>query len=298
MKIEVPVISAFVDGNSGGNPAGVVLHAQRFSHAEKQRIAAAVGLSETAFVSPSDAADIKLEFFTPNQQIAHCGHATIATFSFLQQKGLLANDRSSKETIDGLRSIIMEGKAAYMEQRAPRFEALNEPDLQAALLSLGITTDDLIEGAEPMLVNTGNSFVVIGIRDSLTIKGLEPDFGLIEQLSEALDLIGFYVFSFDGVGEGRDAGARMFAPRYGILEESATGMAAGPLACYLRERLASQKQEFTIEQGRWMAEPSPSVINVRLTVGTDNRIENLYAGGRGAIREVIEVDVNPSPDLM
>lgn len=90
----------------------------------------------------------------------------------------------------------------------------------------------------------------------------------------------------------------MFAPRYGILEESATGMAAGPLACYLRERLASQKQEFTIEQGRWMAEPSPSVINVRLTVGTDNRIENLYAGGRGAIREVIEVDVNPSPDLM
>lgn len=291
MKIEIPIISAFFDGDSGGNPAGVVLHGERFSSEEKQKIAAAVGLSETAFVSPSDLADIKLEFFTPTQQIAHCGHATIATFSFLRQEGLLAHDQSSKETIDGLRSVNVEGEAAYMEQRAPRFEALDENDLQAALLSLGITTDDLIEGAEPMLVNTGNSFVVIGVRDSETIKGLEPDFGLIEKLSEALDLIGFYVFSFDGVGDGRDAGARMFAPRYGILEESATGMAAGPLACYLREQLGMQKQEFTIEQGRWMFAPSPSVINVKLTIGNDSGIENLFAGGRGAIKEVLEVNV-------
>ncbi|WP_418140001.1 PhzF family phenazine biosynthesis protein [Marinobacter sp. MA] len=291
MKIEVPIVSAFVDGDAGGNPAGVVLNAEQFSSEQKQKIAAAVGLSETAFVSPSKSADIKLEFFTPTQQIAHCGHATIATFSFLKQNGLLVRDRSSKETIDGLRSVNMESDSAYMEQRTPRFEKLSEDDLQATLQSLGLAADDLIKGAEPMLVNTGNSFVVIGIRDSKTIKGLKPDFDLIEKLSESLDLIGFYVFSLDGVGDGRDAGARMFAPRYGILEESATGMAAGPLACYLREQLGMQKHEFTIEQGRWMATPSPSVINVRLTIGNDNGIENLFAGGRGSIKEVVHLDL-------
>lgn len=291
MKIEVPVVSAFVDGEAGGNPAGVVLNAERFSSEQKQKIAAAVGLSETAFVSPSKSADIKLEFFTPTQQIAHCGHATIATFSFLKQNGLLVRDRSSKETIDGLRSVNMESDSAYMEQRAPRFKTLGEDDLQATLQSLGLTADDLIEGAVPMLVNTGNSFIVIGIRDSKTIKGLKPDFDLIEKLSESLDLIGFYVFSLDGVGDGTDAGTRMFAPRYGILEESATGMAAGPLACYLREQLGMQKHEFTIEQGRWMATPSPSVINVRLTIGNDNGIESLFAGGRGSIKEVVHLDL-------
>lgn len=291
MKIEIPVVSAFVDGEAGGNPAGVVLNAEQSSAEQKQKIAAAVGLSETAFVSPSKSADIKLEFFTPTQQIAHCGHATIATFSFLKQNGLLVRDRSSKETIDGLRSVNMESDSAYMEQRAPRFETLGEDDLQATLQSLGLAADDLIEGAVPMLVNTGNSFIVIGIRDSKTIKGLKPDFDLIEKLSESLDLIGFYVFSLDGVGDGRDAGTRMFAPRYGILEESATGMAAGPLACYLREQLGMQKHEFTIEQGRWMATPSPSVINVRLTIGNDNGIENLFAGGRGSIKEVVHLDL-------
>lgn len=289
MKIEVPIVSAFVDRDTGGNPAGVVLNAERFSPEQKQRIAAAVGLSETAFVSPSDLADIKLEFFTPTQQIAHCGHATVATFSYLRQQGLLSSDRSSKETIDGCRSIHMESDAAYMEQKAPRFEPLTDADLQSTLQALGITQPDLIEGAEPKVVNTGNSFLLVGIRNAETIKGLNVDFGLIERLSNALNLIGFYVFSFDGAGPGRDAGARMFAPRYGIREESATGMAAGPLGCYLRSELGIDKQEFAIEQGRWMSPPSPSVITVRLTIDADDRIEGLYAGGRGTLKEIIEI---------
>ncbi len=290
MKIEVPIVSAFVDGDSGGNPAGVVLNADRFSSEQKQKIAAAVGLSETAFVSPSELADIKLEFFTPTQQIAHCGHATIATFSYLRQNGLLTGDQSSKETIDGCRLIKMESDLAYMEQKAPRYDQLNNANLQLILQALGITRADLIAGTKPTLVNTGNSFVIVGIRDAGVIQGLEPDFALIEKLSDALDLIGLYVFSFDGVGTGRDAGARMFAPRYGIQEESATGMAAGPLACYLREHVGLDRQGFSLEQGRWMSPPSPSVINVRLHIGTNGNIESLFAGGRGALKEIAEVE--------
>jgi len=52
MIIEVPIVSAFVDESVGGNPAGVVLNAQRYSRDQKLRVAAAVNLSETAFVSP------------------------------------------------------------------------------------------------------------------------------------------------------------------------------------------------------------------------------------------------------
>lgn len=289
MNIQIPIVSAFVDGDSGGNPAGVVLNAERFTEDQKQKIAAAVGLSETAFVSPSDAADIKLEFFTPTQQIPHCGHATIATFSYLRQNGLLTNNQSSKETIDGCRSINMENDFAYMEQKAPVYQPLEVSDRQLTQQALGLKPSDLIEGAEPTMVNTGNSFVLVGVRDAGKIKRIQPDFALIETLSEALDLIGFYVFSFDGVAHGRDAGARMFAPRYGIREESATGMAAGPLACYLHDALGMDKREFVIEQGRWMPKPSPSAITVRLEIGGDGRIEGLFAGGHGAIREIKDI---------
>ena len=69
MKIEIQIINAFIDGESGGNPAGVVLDADKFSAMQKLKIAAKVGLSETAFVSSSKSADFKLDFFTPKRQI-------------------------------------------------------------------------------------------------------------------------------------------------------------------------------------------------------------------------------------
>ena len=51
MVIEIQIINAFIDGEGGGNPAGVVLDADEFSARQKSKIAAKIGLSEIAFVS-------------------------------------------------------------------------------------------------------------------------------------------------------------------------------------------------------------------------------------------------------
>ena len=48
MEIEIQIINAFTDGESGGNPAGVVLDADKLSVSQKLKIATKVGLSETA----------------------------------------------------------------------------------------------------------------------------------------------------------------------------------------------------------------------------------------------------------
>lgn len=291
MILDVPIINAFTDGQPGGNPAGVVLEADRFSAEDKQQIAAAVGLSETAFVSSSTEADVKLEFFTPVQQIAHCGHATIATFSYLQQTGQLDKTETSKETIDGRREILMEGDSAFMEQMAPRYETLTPELLNDVLQALNITAADLIDSADPCVVNTGNSFLVIGLREAAVVKTLQVDPGSVERISNELDLIGFYVFALDSTLPGRNAGARMFAPRFGIHEESATGMAAGPLACYLHDKLSVGGKDFYIEQGHWMPTPSPSLINVRLELDEDGSITGLFAGGRAEVREIRHIEM-------
>ena len=101
MKIKAHIINAFVDGNIGGNPAGVVLNADGLSSGNKLEIASIIGLSETAFVSSSEVADFKLEFFTPTKQIAHCGHVTIATFAYLKELGRVTASRTSKENVNG-----------------------------------------------------------------------------------------------------------------------------------------------------------------------------------------------------
>jgi PhzF family phenazine biosynthesis protein len=54
MHVEVQIVNAFIDGATGGNPAGVVVDANALTAAQKLKVAQQVGLSETAFVSASD----------------------------------------------------------------------------------------------------------------------------------------------------------------------------------------------------------------------------------------------------
>jgi PhzF family phenazine biosynthesis protein len=289
MEIEIQIINSFIDGESGGNPAGVVLDADEFSARQKSKIAAKIGLSEIAFVSSSKSADFKLDFYTPTRQIAHCGHATIATFSYLQQLGRIKKSATSKETIDGNRNIFIDGDMAFMEQLAPSY---NEVDqfMESLISSLGISVRDLLSNYKPFIVNTGNSFLVVPLKDETAVLSAHPDFGAIHKISEEFDLIGYYIFSQHTKIPGRDAGTRMFAPRYGINEESATGMAAGPLACYLYDKMGINKEVYLIEQGHFIKPPSPSVITVKLNF-EDGKVTGLFAGGKAKVMKSLNISI-------
>jgi PhzF family phenazine biosynthesis protein len=291
--ITVQIIHAFTDQGQGGNTAGVVLHAGHLTQEQKQRVAAQVGYSETAFVSPSQVADFKLEFFTPRRQIPHCGHATIATFNYLVQQGLLDRVESSKETIDGRREIRIAGDRAFMEQLPPRYTPIDVPGV---LASLGLDAARLLEGAQPVVANTGNGFAIVPLRDEAAVASLRPDFAAIEQISAAYNLIGYYVFSLQTRLPGRQAAARMFAPLFGIREESATGTAAGPLAGYLHDYLGlgqapvRGQARMVIEQGRLMEPASPSELVVELDLA-DGKIEKVWVGGKATVIRQIDVEL-------
>ncbi|WP_339836012.1 PhzF family phenazine biosynthesis isomerase [uncultured Maribacter sp.] len=287
-KVTVQILNAFTENDKGGNPAGVVLNADVLSHENKLEIAKKVGLSETAFVSGSKTADFKLDFYTPTKQIAHCGHATIATFSYLKQKGLLKGKTSSKETIDGNRKIEIQGELAFMEQLVPSYVDPSEKE-EDILKSLGLVKTDLLPNAPLKVVNTGNSFLLIAVKNAEVLQQITPDFDAIQNISDEFDLIGYYVFTTDSE-TASDVTTRMFAPRYGILEEAGTGMAAGPLASYLYDVLQIKKTSFQIQQGKYMSPSSPSAITVKLELEND-KITSLMAGGKGVLARQMVIDV-------
>ncbi|MEI4232523.1 PhzF family phenazine biosynthesis protein [Roseovarius sp. D22-M7] len=285
--VTMQIVNAFIRDGAGGNPAGVVLDADDLGEAEMQAIATNAGLSETAFVSQSRTETFKLDFFTPTRRIAHCGHATVGTFSVLAARGRVREGWSSKETVDGPRAIRIAEGAAFMEQTAPRYSdaadwAQAGVTRAQVLGALGLGEDDLIDGVAPVVVDTGNRFLLVGLQSTETMRDLTPDLAALDRISERLDLIGFYVFvALEGE---TDATTRMFAPRYGIPEESATGMAAGPLGCLLYDRLCRRKDRLLVEQGAWMTPPSPSLLDIRLT-RPDGAITGLMAGGYGRVME-------------
>ncbi|TLP46118.1 PhzF family phenazine biosynthesis protein [Cohaesibacter sp. CAU 1516] len=293
--IAVEIVHGFVDGDKGGNPAGVVLDADDLTEPDMLAIAASVGLSETAFVSQSASEGFKFDFFTPNRRIAHCGHATIAAFSHLDALSRIDNPETSKETIDGPRRIRMKAGAAYMEQLAPKYQKLTDwkeagVSLEAVLSSLGLEEGALDPTFPSVLVNTGNSFIVLAVKSGKQLASLKPDFAAISDISERLDLIGYYIFTTDQSATKRDATARMFAPRYAIEEEAATGMAAGPLACLLHDFGPNAKEIYDIEQGTFMTPASPSLIHVELET-KGGKITSLMAGGQGKVMRSLTVTI-------
>jgi PhzF family phenazine biosynthesis protein len=292
MKVPVHIVHAFDHRGTGGNPAGVVLDADALSPSDRQAVAAAAGLSETAFVSRSKAADFRLEFFTPTRQIAHCGHATIATFSYLRQIGRVAGDASSKETIDGCRAIHLEGAVAYMEQREPAY--LQPEDISRAVTrgrihtSLGAPLGAFVTEHPPIVCSTGNRFLLVAVRDAAALRSLAPLMTEIEAISAELDLIGYYAWA--PADAGCVATTRMFAPRYGIPEEAGTGMAAGPLGCYLHDYCGVRANPLVIEQGAFMSLPSPSRLTVKLELGPGG-IQRLFVGGTARHVRTVEVEL-------
>jgi len=286
---EVMIGNGFVLDGAGGNPAGIVLDADHLSEEDMQRVARDVGLSETAFVSSSDVADFRFDFFTPNRRIAHCGHATIAAFSYMASQGIVGEGKTSKETVDGVREIVIREGAAYMEQLAPVYSdasgwsdaGVTEADV---LASLRLTAERLDKRGAPVVVKTGNGFMLVGVRDRDAPAGSQTDFDLVREISDKLDLVGYYVYTTDTGAADRDATTRMFAPRYSIDEEAATGMAAGPLACLMFDRLEIRKPSLQIEQGVFMSPPSPSLLDAQLQI-VDGRIESLSVGGFGKVMD-------------
>jgi len=276
-EIVVELVDAFTDGGAGGNPAGVVVErGEMLSAAQKQALAARVGLSETAFVLPSDSADYKLEFYTPTLPIPHCGHATVASFGRLAQLGRLKQGEVVNETVDGPRRIRIEGSRAFLEQVPARFEALSDDAVRKIAGSLGFA--DFIEGT-PILADNGNKAILIGVPEIGDLRRLRPDMDAIAEVTRSFGAVCYYVFARGSVVPGRDATARMFGPAYGIPEEAATGMAGGPLACWL-----ALGRETLIEQGQFMIPASPSLLIGRPDY-QDGALAAMWVGGEAKSRE-------------
>ena len=248
-----------------------------------QTIAKQVGDLElakmTVFISKPENPknDYKLQFFTPVKQIPHCGHATIAAFNYLAQSGAEKKSALTKETIDGTRKIVIKGNRTFMEQLAPTYKnPFVNVSLDELSQALQITSQEFITNPQPEIVSTGNHFLIIGVKSPATLQKIKPNLPLIKEISDRLGLVAFYVFALGN--NDVDGEARMFGPRYGIDEESASGTAAGSLACYLYDKYNLKKVSFEIEQGRFMVNPSVSRIYVNLKLA-DEKIKSLQVGG-------------------
>jgi PhzF family phenazine biosynthesis protein len=283
--VSADIVAAFVDERDGGNIAGVVFDRPELDDAQMQSVAAQLGYSETAFLTEVDGG-FRFDVFTPNVRVPDCGHATIAAFGMLGQRGRFSAT-TTKFTIAGPRTIRIEpGGKVFMQQPAPRYEP--GPDPRNVAASLGLS--EMTAFAQPPTVARRDvAFLLVPLPHAGMLAAIVPNMRAVEAISATADVFGYYVFAWPDA-PGADATARMFAPRIGIVEESATGMAAGMLAAFLHDRAGKTADRFTFEQGAFMHPPSPSRLEAILAL-RDERIGDIWVGGQARARETRAVAV-------
>jgi PhzF family phenazine biosynthesis protein len=277
-KIRVYILNAFAKTKRGGNPAGVMLDADRLAETSMQKTAARISLSETAFVQKSAAADFKIRFFTPAAEVELCGHATIAVFSLLFGLRRIEAGKNSQETKAGVLGVeVQKDGTVFMEQTLPFFK--NAIDRGEVAGSLGIGLNSLAPDLPVQIVSTGLRDIIvpiISLRDLLSIK---PDFDKIADISKEHGVVGYHAFSLETKHKST-AHCRNLAPLYGIPEEAATGTSSGALACYLFKHgkiTKEQAQRLVFEQGYGMRRPSE--IFVSLDIENKN-VTGVHVGGK------------------
>ncbi|SHE58717.1 PhzF family phenazine biosynthesis protein [Vibrio gazogenes] len=260
--IEVILVNAFIENGSGGNPAGVVLYADDLSDEEKQEIANAVGYSETAFVSQDDDVDFALSFFTPTDEVDFCGHATLAAFSVMYQKGIITNGEYTQKTKAGRLGVTVASNGyVVMEQNLPEY--LHVLDYESVSALIGIDAALLESTQLPVeVISTGLPDIIVPLPRGFLDK-IQVDEDLLRDFSQQHQVTGMHVFELCDESSGLTASCRNFAPLFGIPEESATGSANGALACYLTKHLyGGPVNHFTFEQGRAMGKTSRLTASV------------------------------------
>ncbi len=269
MERKIFLVKAFTQDKERGNPAGVVLDANKMNDEEMRLVSADLGFSESAFVQPSANADYKVSFFSPKQEVAFCGHATIATFHTLVEQGKIRFDQQTAEVTQETQAGIFpvtcyKDGLIVMTQNNPEFGFVEEDKEQiASLLSLPVSglLDHPIQS-----VSTGTPKLMIPVSTLDLLNEIKPNLQGIADYCQRMGTKGFYPFTEQTIDPDADFHARQFNPLAGINEDPITGVAGGALGCYVVEHKLSDKNRFIIEQGFVMGMGGRIFVEVSNTV--------------------------------
>jgi PhzF family phenazine biosynthesis protein len=291
--IELYWVDAFSDKPFYGNSAAVIIDADDLPDEEKQEIAKGLNLSESVFISKSEVADFKVQFFTPKQETALCGHGTIAAFKVLSSIG-----RIKRNLYENVVSVRQEAKAGIlpieisfdsdglsenimMYQTLPDFWDKNIDKNEVADI-LGVSLDNF-ESTYPLkIVSTGRSKLFIPIINRGILDSIKPDFNRMVKYCIEESITGFHLFTFDTHFSDSITTARHFAPSAGVNEDPVTGIAAGALGCYLSEFGSDNNSSLTFRMEQGFNMGRNGIINVEINK-EDKQYKSVKVGGKARI---------------
>ncbi|XP_073776982.1 phenazine biosynthesis-like domain-containing protein [Danio rerio] len=247
MEIPIFTVDAFTSLPFKGNPAAVCLLENELHDDIKQSIAAEMNLSETAFITKNNSVDFSsgsrfgLRWFSPKNEVALCGHATLASAAVLFYLKKNDNPIVVFETRSGELYVCQHEDSIIMDL------PLNKPQLQDRQKIkdlLKVVVGDL--PIDDVCCSPPMKCLMICLADTCDRSELTSLSPVAEALikSETTGKIKAVIVTIKGAPNaqpGYDFYSRVFAPWYGVPEDPVCGSAHTILAGYWSEKLNKKK---------------------------------------------------------
>lgn len=287
MKIlDFKKIDAFTKGSSSGNPAGYVLldRMDSLTEGEMQKVASELGgfVSEVGFAC-REGNGCQLKYYSSECEVAFCGHATIAImYDLISTTPELLNEKELKIRVRAgtlpVFNRLREEDAVYITAPEPKFLKRNISRNEIAE-ALGMDIKG-IEAVRPVaIVDGGLRTLIVPMASLKDCLDLYPDEENLKEfcLEKDFDIVHVYTDCVS-TGEARYR-TRVFAPKYGYLEDPATGSGNSAFGYYLIDE-GMWEDDFVIEQGPSLNDPNI----IRIKRFNEGDVDRILFGGSGTVR--------------
>lgn len=284
--MNVQRLAAFCDGQSGGNPAGVVLCDALPEAAAMQAVAAEVGYPETVFAAPTSEA-WRVRYFAPVVEVPFCGHATIAlgaAFVLDHGEGIYALAlNNARITVEGRRvgAKIM----AALQSPPTRSEPADGQLVRDTLALFGYDHGDLDARLPPAIIEAGARHLALGLVSRERLSAMAYDLALGRALMERAEVATIILAHAESPQLFHTRNA--FASG-GVYEDPATGAATAAFAGYLRDLGWPHGGGIDVRQGEDMGMPSRLRAEITPSHGASVRVS-------GEVRQMRAEERGPLP---
>ena len=280
--VNVFQIDVFTSELFAGNPAGVVLGAERLSEVEMQALARELNNSDSAFVLPPDGADhdVRLRFFTPTREVGFVGHASVAAHVARLVAGLGKPGKLRQKSRTGIYDVEVSGSSATPRVSVaipvPQFQPAISADTRTRLLDIFGLDNLALDPKCPVVVTKRTSTrLMIGLKSADRLASLEPNLEELKRMTPHVGADGYFLFVRDAHGPGTTE-SRLFSPVLGIAEDPVSGNAHGMLGAYLVVNgllpVTNGRARLRGHQGRSMERPGEVDVEVEVSNGAPSRV--------------------------
>jgi trans-2,3-dihydro-3-hydroxyanthranilate isomerase len=287
-------LDVFTDHIFAGNQLAVFPDGRGLSGDIMQAVAREMNFSETTFVLPAEQldTDVRMRIFTPGSELPIAGHPTIGSTFALARTGVIAVDR--ERFVFGLGagptpvSLAWRGADlafAWMTQPLPQFQRpIAAPGLAAA--ALGLREEDVAGTNLPVqIVSCGVAFLYVPVstRSAVDRAAFNPQAYAELMRSAQVGVNGIFFFTPEQGQPAATVYSRMFAPDIGVAEDPATGIASGPLGCYLvRHNVVAPELAGAMLSLQGVKMGRPSQVHISIGV-TGSEITSVRVGGEAVV---------------